>query len=172
MPTKKKTARKPARKPVKKTAKKAAKKPTRRAAARPERRKRHEPETLRLRSAAPGFTCNDLQKSLAFYTEVLGFTVKDRFERDGKLQGVEMAAGAVTFYISQDDWQKGRDRKKGEGFRIYCMTAQDVDSLAARIKAKGVALYEEPKNQPWGTRDFAVSDPDGFKVTIGSEPPL
>jgi uncharacterized glyoxalase superfamily protein PhnB len=71
--------------------------------------------------------------------------------------------------LGQDDWKKGRDRVKGEGFRIYCKTAQDVDRLAAQVKARGGKLTQEPRDEPWGTRDFAVVDPDGFKITIGSE---
>lgn len=130
---------------------------------------RKQPESLRMRSAAPGFTVNDIDKSLAFYRDVLRFTVKQRWEEDGKLLGVELAAGSVWFMLSQDDWKKGRDRAKGEGFRMYCTTAQDVDRLAAQIEARGVKLLQEPRNQPWGMRDFAVADPDGFKITISNE---
>ena len=130
---------------------------------------RRQPETLRLRSAAPSFTVNDVEKSLAWYRDVLGFVVKDRWEHEGKLAGVEMAAGGVIFMLGQDDWKKGRDRAKGEGVRIYCSTVQDVDQLANRIKARGGTLTQEPRDEPWGTRDFALADPDGYKITIGAE---
>lgn len=151
--------------------------PARKSKRRPARRKvrklrsrplRQRPETLRLRDASPGFTVNDLQRSLAWYRDVLGFTVGERWERGGQLVGVELGAGRVSFMLSQDDWKKGRDRKKGEGFSIYCTTAQDVDGLAARVKARGGTLLYEPRDEPWGTRDFAVQDPDGFKITIAS----
>jgi uncharacterized glyoxalase superfamily protein PhnB len=130
---------------------------------------RRQPETLRLRSAAPSFTVNDIGKSLAWYRDVLGFVAKHRWEHEGKLAGVEMAAGGVIFMLGQDDWKKGRDRAKGEGVRIYCSTVQDVDQLASRIKARGGTLTQEPRDEPWGTRDFALVDPDGYKITIGSE---
>jgi len=159
MPTKKKTKKKPAARKATKQA--AAKK----ASARP---KRKTPENLRLRSAAPGFTVNDLEKSLAFYTGVLGFHVKERWMHEGKLAGVELVAGVVSFFIGQDDWKKGKDRVKGVGFRMYCTTVQDIDALATLIKARGGKLLEEPKTQSWGTRDFAVADPDGFKITFSS----
>jgi uncharacterized glyoxalase superfamily protein PhnB len=129
---------------------------------------RRQPETLRLTSAGPSFTVNDIHASLAFYRDVLGFTPKERWERGGQLLGVELVAGRVSFWIGQDDWKKGRDRVKGLGFRIYCGTSQDIDTLASRIKSRGVALAEEPKDQPWGGRDFAVADPDGFALTFSS----
>ena len=149
------------------TRKKPAARP--RAAAQPKDRRKHSPkETLRLRSASPSLTVSDLQQSLTFYESVLGFHVKDRWMHEGKLAGVELVAGVVSFFIGQDDWKKGRDRVKGEGFRIYCTTAQDIDAFAAQIKARGGVLIEEPKTQSWGTRDFAVADPDGFKITFSS----
>jgi uncharacterized glyoxalase superfamily protein PhnB len=130
---------------------------------------RQQPESLRLRSAAPAYTVNDIDKSLAFFRDVLRFTVKQRWDEDGKLLGVELAAGSVLFMLSQDDWKKGRGRAKGEGFRLYCTTAQDVDRIAAEFEARGVKLLQEPRSQPWGMRDFAVADPDGFKITISNE---
>ena len=50
--------------------------------------------------------------------------------------------------------------------RLYCSTVQDVDQLAARVKAAGYQLAEPPHDQPWGGRAFSVDDPDGFHLTI------
>jgi uncharacterized glyoxalase superfamily protein PhnB len=158
------------RKAVKRATKKPAvprsSRPARKA--RPTLRERRQPESLRLRSAGPSFTVSDVQKSLAFYRDVLGFTPKDRWEQDGALMGVEMVAGSVSFWLGQDDWKKGRDRVKGLGFRMYCETSQDVDAIAGRIRDAGVTLLEEPKDEPWGGRAFALVDPDGFTITFAT----
>jgi uncharacterized glyoxalase superfamily protein PhnB len=148
--------------------KKASKKKTstRAKAARSTKPRKSPPSgALALRSVAPSFTVGDLDKSIAWYG-VLGFKVTDRWERDGKLMGVEMQAGGVTVMLGQDDWQKGRDRVKGAGLRIYCETGQDIDGLADRIKARGGTLAQEPRDEPWGARQLSVEDPDGFKITI------
>ena len=126
-------------------------------------------DTLKLSEVSAGITANDLDKSIVWYRDVVGFAIEERWEQDGKLMGVSLRAGDVTFMVGQDDWKKGRDRKKGVGFRLYCTTTQDVDVLAKKIVARGGKLDQEPKDQPWGTRDFALSDPDGFKITISSE---
>ncbi|MEA2164887.1 MAG: hypothetical protein QOK37_3014 [Thermoanaerobaculia bacterium] len=144
-------------------AKKSAKKPPAKSA-----RTTKNDASLRLTSAGPSFTVNDIEKSLAWYRDVLGFKVGERWEMDGVLRGVELTAGNVLFMIAQDDWKKGRDRVKGEGVRLYCESAQDVDKIAARIKAADGKIAQEPKDQPWGYRDLAVDDPDGFKITIGT----
>jgi catechol 2,3-dioxygenase-like lactoylglutathione lyase family enzyme len=158
-------------KKVQKKAAKAARKASK-AVAKPKGRvhqDRQQPESLRLRSAGPSFTVDNIDKSVAFYRDVLGFTQKDKWEEEGALKGVELLAGSVTFWLGQDDWKKGRGRVKGEGFRISCVTLQDIDVLAARVRSTGTALAEEPKDQPWGGRYFAVRDPDGFLITISSE---
>ena len=124
------------------------------------------PQSLTLGSVSPSFTVNDVEKSLAWYRDVLGLVVKDRWEHEGKLMGVEMGAGGVTFMLGQDDWKKGHDRVKGEGFRLFCVTTQDVDRLAAQIEARGGTLAQAPRDESWGARVFTVEDPDGFKITI------
>ena len=124
--------------------------------------------TLALRSAGPSFTVDDIQKSLEWYRDVLGFAVGQRWEEGGKLFGVELTAGPVTFILNQDDWKKGRDRQKGVGFRLYCETDQDVDQLAARIKERGGRLAQEPADME-GMRSFTVEDPDGFTITIAKD---
>ncbi|MCH7778516.1 MAG: VOC family protein, partial [Gemmatimonadetes bacterium] len=89
-------------------------------------------------------------------------------EHEGQRVGAMISAGSVQFMLGQDDFAKGRDRQKGIGFRLYCVSEQDIDELAAGIKARGGTLDQEPTDQPWGARDLAVSDPDGFKITISS----
>ena len=133
-------------------------------------RRRQTPETLRLRSIEPAFTVDDIGRSVRFYTDVLGFIVGERWtDKSGKLTGARLKAGACGLGLSQDDWAKGRDRRKGEAMRIWCNTVQDIDALAARIVATGGALTEEPKPQPWGGRSFSLKDPDGFHLTIYCE---
>jgi uncharacterized glyoxalase superfamily protein PhnB len=134
------------------------------AAAKP--RPRAVAEGLKMSSASPSLTVNDLDRSVSWYRDVLGFGVEETWKDDGKVVGVSLRAGDVSFMIGQDDWKKGRDRKKGEGFRIFCTTRKNVDEIAKRIKSKGGQLDNEPQDQPWGMRDFSVTDPDGFKITI------
>jgi lactoylglutathione lyase len=166
-PEKKAARRKVSRRPAKKATARGT--TTRRKPARRARQARRQPETLRLRSVEPSLTVGDIERSLAWYRDVLGFTVGERWEHEGRLAGVEIVAGRVSFWLSQDDWKKGRDRVKGEGFRLYGETAQDVDRLAAQILVRGGRLLEEPRDQPWGGRAFSVADPDGFKITIATE---
>jgi uncharacterized glyoxalase superfamily protein PhnB len=129
---------------------------------------RKKPETLRLRALMPSLTANDLQASLAFYRDVLGFIVAEEYRMEDKVVGVRLRAGTVEFLLTQDDFAKGRDRKKGVGLRLFAMTNQDIDQLAADVQERGAKLAQEPTTQPWGARDFAVVDPDGFTIAIST----
>ena len=154
----------------KKATKKAAKKVAKKAAKKRPKGKanRKKPETLRLRNVQVGFTVNDIHASVKWYTEVMGFVLKEPWMRDGAMVGAEVQAGSVSLYLGQDDWAKGRDRVKGIGVRLYCETAQDLDQIARDIEARGGTLDHPVQTQPWGTRDFGITDPNGFKITVSS----
>jgi uncharacterized glyoxalase superfamily protein PhnB len=133
-----------------------------------DRPRRTTPESLRLRALSAALTAGDLEKSIAWYRDVVGFTLDQSWEQDGKLVGVALIAGDVRINLSQDDGARGKDRAKGQGFRLYMSTVQNVDQIAARIKERGGTLESEPTDMPWGTRAFSLVDPDGFKLTISS----
>ena len=121
------------------------------------------------RSLQASLTVKDLQKSVTWYVDLVGFTVDRKIERDGTLRGVAVSAGDVRIILNQDDGAKGWDRVKGEGFSLQITTTQNVDELARRIKERGGTLEMEPKDVPWG-RIFRVRDPDGFRWTISAAP--
>jgi uncharacterized glyoxalase superfamily protein PhnB len=124
---------------------------------------------LLAKTVSPGLTVDDLQASIRFF-EGLGFGVEERWEEKGVLLGVMLKAGEAQIGLSQDDWKKGRDRRKGVGMRVFIGTAQNIDDLAARAKGAGLALDAEPHDTPWGSRAFEVTEPSGFKLTISSAP--
>jgi uncharacterized glyoxalase superfamily protein PhnB len=125
-------------------------------------------DALQVSSIMPNLTADDLQQSIAFY-EGLGFTVDECWEEDGTLLGVMLRAGTNYIGLSQDDWKKGRDRKKGIGMRVFISTKQNVDEIAARAKRAGIKLDTEPHDTEWNSRAFEVTDPSGFLITIGTE---
>ena len=123
---------------------------------------------LQAKTIAPSLTVDDLQKSVTFF-EGLGFGVEERWEENGALLGVMLRGGEARIGLSQDDWKKGRDRKKGLGLRLSIETAQDIDALAARAKAAGIRLVSEAHDTDWGARAFEVTEPSGFALTIYSQ---
>lgn len=129
---------------------------------------RGKPETLRLKSISPGITVNDLDASMKWYCEVVGFHIAEKFEHEGVVRGAALIAGVAQLMLSQDDGAKGTDRVKGKAIRLYLTTSQEVDDVAKAIKTRGGTLASEPADMPWGSRAFDLLDPDGFQLTITS----
>ena len=119
---------------------------------------------------AASLTVHDLERSLAWYTDVVGFTIDRKHDRAGKLMAVSLKAGSVRLLLGQDDGAKGTDRAKGEGLSLQLTTSQDLDEIARRIEAAGTVLDTPPSDTPWGARVFRVKDPDGFKLVFTSGP--
>ncbi|MGH7241082.1 MAG: VOC family protein [Candidatus Saccharimonadales bacterium] len=115
-----------------------------------------------------GFTCyvKDLAKTSEFY-EKLGF-------RPGKQE-----AGRMTCYVnwfSVDFVQASTEDKsefqaeataepKGAGLFIN-ISVDDVDEFYEGIVAKGFKPSSEPRDWPWGRREFVLRDPDGYKLVF------
>jgi uncharacterized glyoxalase superfamily protein PhnB len=127
-------------------------------------------EPFRARSLDASLTVKDLEKSLVWYRDVVGFVVDQRHEREGVLRAVSLRAGDIRVLINRDDGKKGWDRVKGEGFSLRLTTDQSVDALARRIKDRGGVLDSEPADMASGLRMFRLRDPDGFRFTISSAP--
>jgi uncharacterized glyoxalase superfamily protein PhnB len=123
---------------------------------------------LQATTLSTSLTVDDIAQSIRFF-EALGFAVDERWEENGTLLGVMLKAGEASIGLSQDDWKKGRDRKKGVGVRLFVGTTQDIDELAKRAKQNGLTLDAEPHDTEWGGRAFEVTEPSGFKITIGPD---
>ena len=124
---------------------------------------------LSARNLSASLTVRDLDKSLSWYRDILGFAIDRKHDRSGKVFAVSLKAGDVRILIAQDEGSRGVDRTRGEGFSMMITTDQNVDDIARRIKAAGGALDSEPSDTPWGSRMFRLRDPDDFKFTITSE---
>ena len=100
---------------------------------------RAEPETFRARSISASLAVKDLEKSLAWYRDRVGFFVEDKIQRGGKLSA----------------------------FTLQFTTTQDIDALAEAIKQRGGRLESGPENVS-GIRMLRLRDPDGFKLVISA----
>lgn len=115
-------------------------------------------------------TCKDIEASIRFYRDAIGFGVEHTFENEGKVVAAVVSAGSIRIVLNQDDGKLGWDRIKGQGFYLQINVAgpADVDAAAARIKAAGGTLLNEPADRPWGARMFQFNDLDGFKLGVST----
>lgn len=115
-------------------------------------------------------TCKDLEASIRWYEAVLGFSVSQRYEREGKVVGAAIGAGDIAIVLNQDDGKLGWDRIKGQGLylQLNVKSADDVDAAAERITTAGGELLSAPADRPWGVRMCQFTDLDGFKLGVST----
>lgn len=124
---------------------------------------------LKALSIAPTITASDLKKSMHFYIDGLGFEIINKHEADGVIRFVMLKAGEARLGLGQDDFAKGKNRVKGVGQRLWITTKQDITEVANRAKAAGIKLDNDPAKLPWGPMGFALTDPDGFMLTVAND---
>jgi catechol 2,3-dioxygenase-like lactoylglutathione lyase family enzyme len=109
---------------------------------------------------------SDTAKTAAFY-EALGFKIT-------KNEPDHVSARLNWFWMDfhpQDkedkpDFQKEANLEtKGAGLFLYIKVA-DVDAFYSGLVAKGLQPSSEPKDWPWGNREFVLRDPDGYKLVF------
>ena len=113
----------------------------------------------------------DLERSLNFYHNVLGFTIRDRDRfRDGRDlvvtdQGLGLVArdGAAKGAASQSAASGGA--ASGGALEHLCFTARGVDELAERARAAGHPIVRGPGPGPYGHTVY-IEDPDGNHVEL------
>ncbi len=116
---------------------------------------------------------SDFPRSLAFWTDVLGFGVA--FARPAqKLACLAHPDGAQLMIYERDgDWETGPlEPPYGRG-AIVQVYLTDVIGVAARVEAAGLPFYV-PLREKWrdwgdrlgGQREFLVQDPDGYLVMV------
>jgi uncharacterized glyoxalase superfamily protein PhnB len=115
-----------------------------------------------------GITCyaKNLAKTAQFY-EVLGFEIRKR-EED------HITAYSNWFWIDFIAMSKEvrpafkkdvQSSEKGTGTFIY-LSVDDVDAVHKELVAKGLKPSGEPRDSPWGNREFMLRDPNGYRLVI------
>jgi PhnB protein len=112
----------------------------------------------------PMLAVKDVDASVAFYTEKLGF--KHDFSMpgpDGKNAFGWVSLGKAAFgleLVPELD-----HRGNGVVFMIAVPEEMDIDQYYAAVQKKGVKIVEAIQDKYWGDRTFSVHDPDGYVLT-------
>ncbi|MFK4824828.1 VOC family protein [Paenochrobactrum sp. BZR 588] len=101
---------------------------------------------------------NDLKASIQFY-KLLGFKPKDDVVYDDYQMLIDGKGAELHLTKAPDGWLI--PGKSPCGVYFY---ADNIDELAAQV---GKHALHPPRQTPWGTYEFAASDPDENLVRIG-----
>jgi uncharacterized glyoxalase superfamily protein PhnB len=120
------------------------------------------PAPVSLCAAATVFVVQDVLRSVEHYRDVLGFKVEFTYGEPTFYAGVER--DNVDIHLQAANQTK---RQPGQGAVNVFVT--DVDALYQELKSRGARVLNEPKDYPYGMRDFDVNDLDGNHLCFGME---
>ena len=111
--------------------------------------------------ARPVLHVKDVEASLRFYVNLLGFISPWRSDEDGRVS-VAQVDGLGCAIILADTWPE----KIGKGLMFISLNAEQeaqvaaLDALRVELETKGVTV----KDGSWGYRPLVVDDPDGNQL--------
>jgi predicted enzyme related to lactoylglutathione lyase len=120
---------------------------------------------------------DDPDASLAFYRDVLGFEVRNDVGYGGMrwitVGPVGQPSTSVVLYPPQatpgltDDERRTIAEMMAKGtFGTLLLATEDVDGVFEQVQSNDVDIVQEPIDQPYGVRDFAVRDTAGNMIRI------
>jgi len=123
-----------------------------------------------MKSIIPTLAVADIDDSVRFYTEVLGFDLGFSLPgEDGKLIHASVQRGDSSLMFGRIDPSNAHDQGPlGRGVVLYAIVAdnEDIDAYFQRVRDAGATVVQEPIDQFWGHRDWGVTDPDGYLLFI------
>ncbi len=113
-----------------------------------------------------GIVTSKLAETKAFYTQTLGFGVT--FENEFYLLlHTPGGASEISFLLPNHPSQQPLFHKAFQGQGMYLtIEVEDVDKLYKELKNKGIQMKIDLRDEPWGDRHFAISDPNGIGIDL------
>ena len=118
-----------------------------------------------------GMTCSDLDRTIAFYCDLLGLELALRKSNErGEIAFLDTGSGMLEIACPLAQIARSRDVPPHEaGMRHLTFAFDNVDEMAARLQAAGLELLEGPRPAFFTEmiqRVVFVRDPDGIIVEL------
>lgn len=126
----------------------------------------------------PAMRYRDARAAIEWLCAVLGFAKHAAYEGpDGKIMHAELTLGGGMMMLGE-----ARDDEFGRGFRTpgelggletrsAYIVVDDADAAFARAQAAGATVIRPLKDTDYGSREFAVKDPEGNSWSVGTYDP-
>ena len=124
---------------------------------------------MNVNEVVPFFAVNDMEKSLAFYVDGIGFEIKTKWADEGVLRWCHLQIGGAGLMLQQFKTEGHDSRQfsdnKGEGVSL-CFFCDDAIELYRDVKSRGIEASEPVVgNGLWIT---SLIDPDGYRMDFES----
>src|SRR6202034_814731 len=130
-----------------------------------------------VKQAVPFFGVTNMEASLRFYVDGLGFKMKrwwipdqinhqDDYEPDGKIRWCWLELGEAAIMLQEFLPERKPKDVLGTGVNV-CFQCEDALALYRDFKSRGIQTRKRPTvgNRLWVV---AVTDPDGYRMEFSS----
>ncbi|MCL1913010.1 MAG: VOC family protein [Eubacteriaceae bacterium] len=115
-----------------------------------------------------GFVVGDLEKSIEFYRDILGFEVEREMDRpERKIVFLKICDGQSIELFSGGN-EKAQKSESTIGFAHTCLIIEDMDKSMEELQAKGVEITGVRRRDD-GSGAFIVKDPDGNEFEMSQK---
>jgi uncharacterized glyoxalase superfamily protein PhnB len=113
----------------------------------------------------------DARALIRFLVDVVGFRESASFGDGDRVEHAQLAwppgGGVMLGSIREGDGEDAWARRPGS-FGAYVVVTEDIDALHARVAAAGAEVTTPPHDTDYGSRDFAIRDPEGNRWSFGT----
>lgn len=124
--------------------------------------------SVNVKQAVPFFGVTDMESSLRFYVDGLGFKMKNSWipDRDGRIRWCWLELGGAAIMLQEFRSQHRPKETLGTGASV-CFMCEDALALYREFKSRGVQMRKRPfvGNRLWVV---PVTDPDGYRMEFES----
>ncbi len=126
-----------------------------------------QPDLIR---GAPYFLVPDVASAGTYYREVLGFECEYAAGDPPEFAIYSRSGSAVMFRRAPDPGLICPNEKQGGTWDVFYWVAA-IDPLYEELKGLGATFACHPVVQPYGMKEFAIRDPNGYVLGFGQEWP-
>ncbi|EGY02459.1 Glyoxalase/bleomycin resistance protein/dioxygenase [Nitrospirillum viridazoti Y2] len=120
-----------------------------------------------LNGMAPFFIVRDVEASVAFYRDALGFTVTHLAPEEAPFFAIVARDGAMLFLKSVGVAPLPNPARAADARWDSYVNTDEPDALAAEFQARGVVFSVPLQDTDDGLRGFELRDPDGYTLFFG-----
>lgn len=123
---------------------------------------------MKIRNIIPMLASDDMEATLRFYRDALGFEVRDKFESGGRVWWCEMIRDGAVLMFTQHEIDADAPGVR-EGFAqtsINLYLDEGVEALHARLREAGYEV-SELRVTFYRVKEFDLRDPAGYSLLIG-----
>ncbi len=117
----------------------------------------------------PLLNVEDVEASLDFYRNALGFTVDNRHDDRGKPIWAAIRHGEIALMLNSPEQadSSARRRRPSYGETLFYLYVPDAQAAHEELSARGYAPGPLAE-QPYGVLEFTLRDPDGYELAFAS----